>query len=123
MSHDAPVSVGPVVPTAADDKPAAPRGAEKRATRRYHVDDPALVIVGSQALACRLCDISFGGAMLEGDLPLQVGDHFQLMVLDLPELICRVAHCGPGFMGVSFANGPERRHALGEWIRSRGLKS
>lgn len=100
-------------------RPVAPRGAEKRSERRYFIKEPALLIVGKRALTCELCDISFGGAMLEGQLPLQVGDLFRLMVLDLPELQCRVAHAAPGFLGVSFTNGKELHHDLGEWIRGR----
>jgi|GEM_PF-1970768 len=96
-----------------------PRGAEKRKTRRYAVDDPALVIIGTRALSCRLCDISFGGAMLEGELPLLMEEQFRLMLLDLPELLCRVAHVGNGYIGVSFLNGNKLHHDLGEWIRNR----
>lgn len=100
---------------------ASPRGAEQRTARRYFVDDPALVIVGKRALTCKLCDISFGGAMLEGRLPLKIDEQFRLMILDLPELLCRVAHVGEGYLGVSFLNGKELHHDLGEWIRNRCL--
>lgn len=100
-------------------QPELPRGAEKRRTVRYAVDEPALVIVGKHALACRMNDISLGGAMLEGELPLQVEDHFRLVVLDLPELVCRVAHVGNGYLGVSFVNGQQISRSLGLWIRKR----
>lgn len=108
-----------VVAQSAVEKTELPRGAEKRKTRRYAVDDPALVIIGTRALACRLCDISFGGAMLEGDLPLLIEEQFRLMLLDLPELHCRVVHVGNGYVGVSFLNGNKLHHDLGEWIRNR----
>mgnify|MGYP003674494249 CR=1 FL=1 len=100
-------------------QPDRPRAVEQRRTVRYAVDEPALVIVGKHALACRMNDISLGGAMLEGPLPLKTEDHFRLMVLDLPELVCRVAHVGDGFLGVSFVNGQQINRSLGMWIRKR----
>lgn len=119
MTHQAPADH--TTRPGSEERPATARGAEKRATRRYVVDEPALVIIGKQGLTCRLCDISFGGAMLEVTLPLQAADHFQLVVLDLPELVCRVAHVGNGYLGVSFINGTDLRHDLAEWIRKRRL--
>lgn len=93
--------------------------AERRSHERYETDEPALVIADSGAAPCRLSDISLGGALLEGDLPLNTGDAFALCVLDLPELTGRVVHCGNGFYGVQFADDREMRVAIRTWIQRR----
>ena len=79
----------------------------------------ALAVIGNVAAACKLSDISMGGALIEGNLPLEKGDTFQLCILDLPEITAKAMHCGNGFYGVQFQNTARFRNAIGIWIRRR----
>ena len=95
------------------------RGGDRRAHLRYETNEPALAVIGDVAAACRLSDISLGGALIEGNLPLTSGQEFALCVLDLPEIKARAVHCGDGFYGVQFVEGGRYRNAIGIWIRRR----
>ncbi|WP_417518825.1 PilZ domain-containing protein [Minwuia sp.] len=95
------------------------RGGDRRAHTRYETSEPVLTIIGDVAVPCRLSDISMGGALLEGKLPLQPGAIFALCVLDLPEIEVKAVHCGDGFYGVQFTDPGRHRHAVGVWIRRR----
>lgn len=95
------------------------RGGDRRAHLRYETNEPALAVIGNVAAACKLSDISMGGALIEGNLPLEKGDTFQLCILDLPEITAKAMHCGNGFYGVQFQNTARFRNAIGIWIRRR----
>lgn len=95
------------------------RGGDRRAHARFETEEPALAIIGNVAAACRLSDISLGGALLEGSLPLEDGQTFALCILDLPEISARAVHCGDGFTGIQFLEAARHRNAIGMWIRRR----
>jgi len=95
------------------------RGGDRRAFTRYQTDETVLTVIGDTAIPCQLSDISLGGALLEGKLPLDNGTVFALCVLDLPEIEVRAVHCGDGFYGVQYTNPTRYKHAIGVWIRRR----
>ncbi len=59
--------------------------ADRRAFPRYSVDLPAHLSINGQSAPCKLVDVSAGGALLNTDRQVAVGD---LVSVDLP-------HCGP----------------------------
>lgn len=95
------------------------RGGDRRAHLRYETNEPVLAVIGNLAAACQLSDISLGGALLEGSLPIEKGTEFQLCILDLPELPAKAVHCGDGFYGVQFLETARYRKVIGIWIRRR----
>lgn len=95
------------------------RGGDRRAHLRYETNEPTLAVIGNVAAACRLSDISMGGALVEGNLPLENGDVFNLCILGLPELPAKAVHCGDGFYGVQFEGAQRYRNSIGIWIRRR----
>lgn len=95
------------------------RGGDRRAHLRYETNEPALAVIGNVAAACRLSDISMGGALIEGNLPLSQGELFNLCILDLPEIPSKAVHCGNGYYGVQFQDTARFRKAIGIWIRRR----
>ncbi len=95
------------------------RGGDRRAHLRYETNEPALAVIGNVATACRLSDISMGGALIEGNLPLKQGDLINLCVLDMPDIPAKTVHCGDGYYGVQFQDATRFRKAIGIWIRRR----
>ncbi len=76
---------------------------DRRAHHRYVVDLPTHIVVNGQAVACRLVDMSRGGALVEAPVPVTVGDR---VLLDLPEqghVIATIVRTTPVSFALAFA--------------------
>ena len=92
---------------------------DRRRDQRYTLRAPCLVADINNAYDCIIADISVGGAMLEGDLPLDSGDEIALAFDSIIGLLGEVVHKGDGFIGVKFTGGPEQRVIVMDWVGER----
>ncbi len=91
----------------------------RRSAVRYRLSAPGLIADADAFYDCIVADVSVGGAMLEGDLPLPVGRQIALGFDTLMGVIGEVVHRGDGFIGVKFVGGDGERKAMVAWIRAR----
>lgn len=93
--------------------------ADRRVHLRYETSEPATAVVNGVPLPCRLTDMSMGGALLEGELPLSSGSRFVLEILDLPPIQVKVVHSGDRYFGVQFQELEIVSALISVWLRRR----
>ena len=98
-----------------------PAVAERRRHERYEAGETVTVSFAGLRKDCIMSDISLGGAMLEGYLPVEDGTELLLSFAQFDNLPARAVYVGEGFCGVQFLNPAEYRGAIGKWIQGRGL--
>ena len=92
---------------------------DRRQAQRYKLRAPGLVADEHGAYDCIVADISIGGAMLEGDLPLEKGQTIALAFDSLIGIFGDVVHTRDGFVGVKFINGDDQSLTLMNWVEAR----
>jgi len=92
---------------------------ERRSHRRYSLRAPGLVADMSGVYDCVVADISVGGAMLEGTLPIEGGAEVALGFDTLVGVVGVVVHRGEGFVGVRFGEDAGQRARIQAWIARR----
>lgn len=92
---------------------------DRRQAQRYKLRAPGLVADESGAYDCIVADISIGGAMLEGDLPLTKGQKVALAFDSLIGIFGDVVHTREGFVGVKFSGGDDQSLILMNWVDAR----
>lgn len=97
----------------------ATRHDERRRDQRYQLRAPGLVADKDGVHDCIVADISIGGAMIEGDLPLEQGQEIALAFDSLIGILGEVVHKGDGFLGVKFTGGPDQRLIVMDWVGAR----
>ena len=105
--------------TAAADPAPATSDHERRQHRRYDLRAPGLAADMNGVYDCVVGDISLGGVMLEGELPLEVGTEVAIGFDTLMGLVGTVMHHGDGFFGVKFVDDMEQRAKVADWIFRR----
>lgn len=91
----------------------------RRSDVRYSLRAPGLIADEAAFYDCIVADVSVGGAMLEGELPLPVGRQIALGFDTVMGVIGEVVHRGDGFVGVKFVGGDGERRMMVGWIRAR----
>lgn len=91
----------------------------RRSTQRYKLRAPGLVADEDCAYDCIIADISIGGSMLEGDLPLEKGQTIALAFDSLIGIFGEIVHKRKGFCGVKFIDNEEQALILMDWVESR----
>ncbi len=76
---------------------------ERRAHQRYVVDLPAQVVVDGRVIACRLVDLSRGGALVEAPVPVTVGDRVMLDLPDGGRAVATIVRTTPVSFAMAFA--------------------
>ena len=76
---------------------------ERRAHQRHVVDLPTHIVVNGQAVACRLVDMSRGGALVEAPVPVTVGDRVLLDLPDQGRVIATIVRTTPVSFALAFA--------------------
>ncbi len=94
---------------------------ERRKRPRYSVRELAAVLHGDYQILALMTDISAGGAMIEGQLPLVAGERVYLAFDVFEHLQARIAQKGAGYCGLEFLHQAEERERLVAWIRQRAL--
>lgn len=94
-------------------------GDERRSHRRYSLRAPGLVADLGGVYDCVVADISVGGAMLEGTLPIDAGAEVALGFDTLVGVVGTVVHRGEGFVGVRFSDDSAQRARIQAWIARR----
>lgn len=92
---------------------------ERRQDVRYRLEAPGLAAHADGVFDCIVADISVGGAMLEGDLPLAAGSEIALGFDSLIGVMAEVVHQGDGFLGVRFVHNAAQRRLIAAWIRAK----
>jgi hypothetical protein len=77
-------------------------GPDRRAHRRYSVDLPIDVRLNGQVLACRLVDISAGGALVRTERRVEVGDKIAIDIPNEGTVIGTVVRLTPSHIALSF---------------------
>lgn len=105
----------PAPPAHRGDAPAANR----RRGRRYQLQAPGYAADQEAAYPCVVADISIGGALLEGDLPFEVGQELALAFDNLIGVRCEVAQVRDAGIGVRFTGGADQRLVVLDWVDGR----
>ena len=104
---------------ARDTRRATPAGMERRTDPRFALRTPGLVAGTVGVYDCVVADISLGGCMLEGRLPLRHGEEIAIGFDTLMGLLGNVAHAGDDFIGVRFQESAVRRDEIRNWMVAR----
>ena len=107
----------------APTKRAEPAGAERRRETRYALSEPVTVTLGGVRHDCSMSDNSTGGAMIEGDLPVEAGTKVRVDFADFADVTARVVYVGDGFFGTQFIDAARHRDAIRAWIFERTAQS
>jgi len=97
----------------------SPAGRERRRHNRFSLRAPGLVADIEGVYDCIVSDISIGGAMLEGELPLEYGAEVAIGFDTLMGVVGVVVHRGEGFVGVQFSEDADQRARVTAWIAKR----
>ena len=76
---------------------------ERRAHQRHVVDLPTHIVVNGQGVACRLVDMSRGGALVEAPVPVTVGERVLLDLPDQGRVIATIVRTTPVSFALAFA--------------------
>ncbi len=87
---------------------------QRRETPRWRLKRDVQLISDGQRMAGRLCDISGGGAAVQTDANLSVGDPVQIDIPSLGLYDASVVHGGGGLFGLAFALTAEEQQSLAE---------
>ena len=87
---------------------------QRRETPRWRLKRDVELISAGQRVAGRLFDISGGGAAVQTDATLSVGDPVQLDIPSIGLYEASVVHGGAGLFGLAFALTPEQQQSLAE---------
>lgn len=80
-----------------------PEGSERRRHTRYVVDLPTHIVINGRAIACRLIDVSRGGALVEAPTPVTVGDRVLLQMPGKGDVVAMVVRATPISFALAFA--------------------
>ncbi len=105
--------------TLTDTRRQTPSVLERRGAPRFALRTPALVATIDGVYDCLIADISLGGCMLEGRLPLARGTEVAVGFDTLMGLVGHVVHAGDGFFGVRFDDSAGRRDDIRRWMVAR----
>lgn len=94
----------------------ASQNEDRRASRRWIINETVEIVVGDKAYDFQIKDISTGGARIVADVDLEPG---MKVVLGLPgglELNAKVVHMQSDGIGIQFEIGAAERSDLFDWI-------
>jgi PilZ domain len=94
------------------------RESPRRRFRRWAVDLPAYLQFGATQLACRVFDVSPGGARVqlrEGEAP-RAGTELDLVLDDFGRIPCEIRHGATGVLGLMFLHDEEAELRLARFL-------
>ena len=77
----------------------------RRLHQRHRISVPGLVADKLGCYDCIVADVSDGGALLQGDLPLDIGHEIALGFDVLLGILGKVVRIHDGFFGIEFTDG------------------
>jgi hypothetical protein len=80
-----------------------PSGSERRAYPRVVVDLPTHIVIRGRAIACRLIDVSRGGALVEAPATVSIGDKVMLQIPGSGDVVATVVRATPISFALAFA--------------------
>src|SRR5262245_37841650 len=78
-------------------------GSERRQHPRHVVDLPTHIVIDGRPIACRLIDVSRGGALIAAPAAVTVGDQVLLQIPGSGDVVARVVRTTPVSFALAFA--------------------
>ena len=92
-------------------------GSEQRRHPRHDIPMTGFLHAGGVVVPCRVQNISAGGALVEADARLRLGDWATIKIPDFGSMTGRVARITSTFIGLSFTDGEAAVDAfILEWL-------